>query len=46
MATVEAAENERQSQDTLYLLSLPGMRESNHVGLKEPIEKCSETPGW
>jgi len=44
MATVEAAENGRQ--DTLYLLSIPGMRESIHEGLKEPIEKCSETAGW
>jgi antitoxin YefM len=46
VATFEAAENEHRNQETLYLLSIPGMLESIHQGLKEPIEKCSETPGW
>ena len=27
-------------QETLYLLSIPGMRESIRKGLKTPIEKC------
>ena len=29
-----------------YLLSIPGMRESIRKGLKTPVEKCSEKPGW
>jgi len=33
-------------QETLYLLSMPGMRESIRKGLKTPVEKCSEKPGW
>ncbi len=28
-------------QETLYLLSIPGMRESIVNGMKTPIEKCS-----
>jgi prevent-host-death family protein len=33
-------------QETLYLLSIRGMRESIRKGLKTPIEKCSEKHGW
>jgi PHD/YefM family antitoxin component YafN of YafNO toxin-antitoxin module len=33
-------------QETLYLLSIPGMRESIREGLKTPIEKTSKEPGW
>lgn len=33
-------------QETLYLLSVPGMRESIRRGLKTPIEKCKKEPGW
>jgi prevent-host-death family protein len=36
----------RSIQETLYLLSIPGMRESIRKGLKTPIEKCREKPGW
>ena len=36
----------RSIQETLYLLSIPGMRESVRKGLKTPVEKCSEKPGW
>ena len=36
----------RSIQETLYLLSIPGMRESIRKGLKTPVEKCSEKPGW
>jgi antitoxin YefM len=32
--------------ETLYLASIPGMRESIKKGLKTPVEKCSEEPGW
>lgn len=33
-------------QETLYLLSIPGMRESIKDGLKTPIEECSEELEW
>jgi len=36
----------RSIQETLYLLSIPGMRESIRKGLKTSVEKCSEKPGW
>ena len=33
-------------QETLHLLSIPGMRESIRKGMAEPTEKCSKEPGW
>ncbi len=36
----------RAVQETLYLLSVPGMRESIREGLETPFEDCSEDPGW
>lgn len=33
-------------QETLYLLSIPGMRESIREGMQTPIDECSEDPGW
>lgn len=33
-------------QETLYLSSIPGMRESIKEGLQTPIENCSETLDW
>ena len=33
-------------QETLYLLSIPGMRESIREGLETPLEESSEEPGW
>lgn len=33
-------------QETLYLLSIPGMRESIREGLDTPLEETSEEPGW
>jgi antitoxin YefM len=33
-------------QETLYLLSLPGMRDSIRTGLATPIEECEKEPGW
>jgi len=33
-------------QETIYLLSIPGMRESVRQGLKAPIKECSKEPGW
>jgi prevent-host-death family protein len=36
----------RAVQETLYLLSIPGMRESIREGLKTPLEEASVDPGW
>ena len=36
----------RAVQETLYLLSVPGMRESIREGLATPIEECAEDLDW
>jgi prevent-host-death family protein len=36
----------RAVQETLHLLSIPGMRESIRKGLETPVDKCVEEPGW
>ena len=33
-------------QETLYLLSVPGMRESIKEGLQTPLEECSKELKW
>jgi prevent-host-death family protein len=33
-------------QETLFLLSIPGMRESIREGMDTPLEETSEEPGW
>ncbi len=33
-------------QETLYLLSIPGMRESIDQGLKTSIDECDEVLDW
>ncbi len=33
-------------QETLYLLSIPKMRESIRKGMKEPLSKCSKDLNW
>lgn len=41
-----AEEDWRAIQETLYLLSIPRMRESIRRGLKTPVSKTSGKPGW
>lgn len=36
----------RAIQETLYLLSIPGMRESIREGLASRVEDCSEDLEW
>ena len=36
----------RAIQETLYLVSIPGMRESIQAGMAEPVEVCNEDAGW
>ena len=45
-AVLLSEEDWRSIQETLHLLSIPGMRESIRAGLDTPIDKCSEEPGW
>jgi antitoxin YefM len=33
-------------QETMYLLSIPGMRESIQEGLATPIDKCRDKVDW
>ncbi len=33
-------------QETLYLLSIPGMRESIREGLEMPVEQCDQELDW
>ncbi len=33
-------------QETLSLLSVPGMRESIREGMDTPVEECDEDLGW
>jgi len=33
-------------QETLHLVSIPGMRESILEGLATPVEELSDQPGW
>lgn len=41
-----AEEDWRAIQETLYLLSIPGMRESIREGMSTPIEECSTELSW
>ncbi len=39
-------EDWRSIQETLYLSSIPGMRESIIEGMNTPVEDLSDTPDW
>lgn len=41
-----AEEDWASIQETLYLLSVPGMRESIKEGLETPIDECSKALDW
>jgi antitoxin YefM len=45
-AVLVSAEDWDAIQETLYLLSIPGMRESIREGLATPPGACSQEPGW
>ena len=45
-AVLVAESDWRAIQETLYLSSIPGMRDSIRRGLKTPVEKCHEEHGW
>ena len=45
-AVLLSADDWKAIQETLYLLSIPGMRESIRKGLKTPVEKCAKNLKW
>lgn len=45
-AVLVGEEDWNSIQETLHLLSVPGMCESIREGLATPIEECEKEPGW
>ncbi len=45
-AVLVSAEDWRAIQETLYLLSLPRMRESIRKGMQTSLRRCASKPGW
>ena len=45
-AVLIAEEDWRAIQETLYLLSIPGMRESIREGMETPLDHCDEGEPW
>ena len=45
-AVLVSEEDWRAIQETLYLLSIPGMREKIRRGLKTPLKKCTHKLNW
>jgi len=45
-AVLLSEEDWRSVQETLYLLSIPGMRESIVEGMKTPVSKCARKIAW
>ncbi|MBK6356334.1 MAG: type II toxin-antitoxin system Phd/YefM family antitoxin [Betaproteobacteria bacterium] len=45
-AVLVSADDWAAIQETLYLLSVPGMRESIREGMETPIDSCSKELSW
>jgi len=45
-AVLVSQEDWEAIQETLYLLSVPGMRESIRKGLETPVNDCAEDLDW
>lgn len=45
-AVLISDEDWRSIKETLYLLSIPGMRKSIQKGLKTPISQCGKALKW
>jgi PHD/YefM family antitoxin component YafN of YafNO toxin-antitoxin module len=41
-----AEEDWRAIQETLYLLSVPGLRKSIREGMKTPVSRCAKKVTW
>jgi len=45
-AVLVSEDDWRAIQETLYLTSIPGMRESIQDGIKSPVEECDKELEW
>lgn len=45
-AVLASEEDWRFTEETLYLLSVPGMREPIREGMQTPLEQCSSELSW
>jgi len=45
-AVLVSAEDWNAIQETVYLLSVPGMRESIRKGMATPVEACNKELDW
>ena len=45
-AVLVSEEDWRSIQETLYLMSIPGMRDSIRKGMAEPLKQALKKPGW
>lgn len=45
-AVLVSEDDWRSIQETLHLVSIPGMRDSIRKGMGEPLRKASSNPGW
>ena len=45
-AVLVSEDDWRAIQETLYLVSIPGMRDSIRKGLETPVDKCSKNIKW
>ena len=45
-AVLVSEEDWRSIQETLHLVSIPGMRDGIRKGMAEPLSKASSKPGW
>jgi prevent-host-death family protein len=45
-AVLVSEEDWQSLQETLYLLSIPGMRKSIREGLSTPVDECEEDIDW
>lgn len=45
-AVLVSEEDWEAIQETLFLLSIPGMRESIREGMETPVDECAEDSGW
>jgi len=45
-AVLVSEEDWQSLQETLYLLSIPGMRESIREGIATPVDECKQDINW
>lgn len=45
-AVLVSEDDWRSIQETLYLVSIPGMRDSIRKSMAEPLSKALKKPGW